>query len=106
MLAQAGASYRRDKTDQRIIREVRDGLTPVKAKGNNGTKAGFIDSQNDVGGWDAYSYDPVSVPVDTDVDGIPDGWLEKKYPGKKATDTNEAGYTYLEVYLNDLLIKK
>jgi hypothetical protein len=43
------------------------------------------------------------VKCDSNQDGIPDGWLEKYYPGKKAEDKNDEGYTYLEVYLNELV---
>lgn len=105
VLANAGASYKRDKTDARIVNETARGLTPVRASGNVGTKPGLIDSQNDVGGWETYTYDPATVPVDLNIDGIPDGWLEKYHPGKLANDINGEGYTYLEVYLNSLLIK-
>lgn len=103
VLAQAGASYRRDRTDERIVTETRYGLTPVRASGNAGTKPGMIDSQNDVGGWETYCYNPADVPADSNIDGIADGWLEANYPGKTANDKNEEGYTYLEVYLNDLV---
>ena len=103
VLASAGASYKRDKTDTRITNETRDGLAPERASGNNGTKPGMIDSQADVGGWEIYTYDANNVPVDSDMDGVPDGWLEKNYPGKTANDTNADGYTYLEVYLNSLV---
>ena len=41
--------------------------------------------------------------IDSDGDGIPDGWLEKHYPGKQANDRNSEGYTYLELYLNSLV---
>lgn len=102
----AGASYKRDKTDTRIISEVEKGLAPKRASKSAVTKPGLIDSQNDVGGWEAYTYDPALVPVDSDIDGVPDGWLEKHYPGKSANDLNEEGYTYLEVYLNSLVEKK
>lgn len=105
ILADAGASFKRDKTDSRIIHEVEKELTPLKTKRNTGTKPGLIDSQQDVGGWDIYSFDPDRVVVDTDGDGIADGWLEKNYPGKKANDLNSEGYTYLEVYLNSLVNK-
>lgn len=103
VLANAGASHIRDKTDTRVVNETARGLTPVRASGRLGTKPGLIDSQNDVGGWETYIYDPATVPVDSNIDGIPDGWLEKHYPGKLANDTDEEGYTYLEVYLNSLL---
>lgn len=103
VLASAGASFKRDKTDLRIICEVKKGLTPIKAKTETGTNPGLIDSQKDVGGWDNYTYDPNSIQKDSDLDGIPDGWLNQNYPGKTANDLNEDGYTYLEVYWNQVL---
>jgi len=103
VMAQGGASYKRDKTDARVINETRNGLTPVRASGDGKTKPGMIDSQNDVGGWENYTFDPAEVPVDVNVDGIPDGWLETNHPGKLANDLNEEGYTYLELYLNSLV---
>ena len=104
VLAKAGASYKRDKTDTRVLNEVKEGLTPVRASGNGGTRAGHIDSQEDVGGWENYTDNPSDVIDDKNIDGIPDGWLEKNYPsGKKANDVNEEGYTYLEVYLNSIV---
>ena len=69
--------------------------------GSKGSKNGLVDSQEDVGGWPVYNSLP--APADSDNDGIPDGWLEKHYPGKKASDLNKEGYTYLEVYLNSLV---
>lgn len=106
VLADAGASLRRDKTDIRVVDEVRNGLAPKRASADNGTKPGLIDSQKDVGGWDTYTYDPDEIYIDSDIDGIPDGWLEINHPGKSANDMNEDGYTYLEVYLNGLVEKK
>lgn len=103
VLRYAGASYKRDKTDERIVNEVENGLTPVRASHNAGTKPGMIDSQTDVGGWETYTYSPECVSTDSDIDGIPDRWLEKHYPTKTANDLNEEGYTYLEVYLNSLI---
>lgn len=104
VLAYGGASFKRDATDVRINNEVSNGLTPVRASGNGGTKAGLIDTQADVGGWDTYSCDPSSVSVDANRDGIPDDWFEANVPaGKTANDKNEQGYTYLEVYLNSLV---
>lgn len=102
VLAHAGASLKRDSTDTRIVNETRLGLTPIKTTGGK-TKPGLINSPSDVGGWDIYTYDATEVVMDTNVDGIPDGWLEQNYPDKKATDLNEEGYTYLEVYLNGLV---
>ncbi len=102
VLNYAGASFKRDQTDTRIIRETREGLAPMRTSGEH-SKPGLIDSQNDVGGWENYTFNPSSLPVDNDRDGIPDQWLSSRYPGKTATDRNEEGYTYLEVYLNSLL---
>lgn len=103
VLNYAGASYKRDKTDTRIVTETRNGLTPVRASGNHGTRPGHIDSQKDVGSWENYSYNPEDVVTDTDMDGIPNGWLDINYPGKIATDLNEEGYTYLDIYLNEIV---
>lgn len=103
VLEKGGASFRRDKTDTRIVTEVQEGLTPVRASRDSTTKPGMIDSQNDVGGWEEYTFNPHEVIIDSDIDGIPDGWLEANYPHKKATDINDEGYTYLEVYLNNLV---
>ena len=103
VLEKGGASFRRDKTDTRIVTEVQEGLTPVRASRDSTTKPGMIDSQNDVGGWEEYTFNPHEVIIDSDIDGIPDGWLEANYPHKKANDINDEGYTYLEVYLNNLV---
>lgn len=105
VLAHGGASFRRDKTDSRIAEETRKGLTPEKSSGST-SKPGLIDSQEDVEGWESYDYDPNTLPDDNDRDGIPDQWLQQHYPGKKANDKNENGYTYLEVYLSNLLFNK
>ena len=103
VLKYSGASLCRDKTDMRIIEEVRLGLNPQKTQKGSVTKRGLVDSQTDVGGWESYEFDTADVPQDTNLDGIPDGWLEQYYPCKRAWDINEEGYTYLEVYLNSLV---
>lgn len=103
VLKSSGASLKRDNTDARVICETEKGLAPNRASHGGKTRLGMIDSQNDVGGWDTYAYSPEAVVIDSNVDGIPDGWLEKHYPRKKATDLNSEGYTYLEVYLNGLV---
>ena len=101
VLKNAGCSSVRDVLDMRYVNETRTGTFTYK--GSKGSTNGLIDSQNDVGGWPEYKSLP--APKDTNRDGIPDGWLEKKYPGKKATDVDKNGYTYLEVYLNELVKK-
>ena len=112
VLADVGASFRRDATDIRVIHEVCNRLSPVRASGKkNGkgaTKAGLIDTQNDVGGWDTYNSAP--APVDTDGDGIPDEWeiangLNPNDSADGAITNLSRTYTNLEVYLYDLLRK-
>ncbi len=105
VLAHAGANYKQDQTDARILKETREGLAPVRTTGEN-IKPGMIDSQENVGGWENYSFNANDLPVDENKDGIPDQWLLKNYPNKQATDKNKDGYTYLEVYLNSLLENK
>jgi hypothetical protein len=106
VLQRAGASFRRDATDTRVVGEVRSGLAPARASGNGGTKAGLIDTQADVGGWDDYSATP--APADTDGDGMPDGWedahgLNKDDPADGAKYTLSLCYTNVEVYVNGML---
>jgi len=70
VLANAGASLKRDTVDRRVIREVTTGTFTFN--GSNGSKLGIIDSQSDVGGWPVYAFDASQVPTDTDNDGMPD----------------------------------
>ena len=99
VLAYAGASLYRDEIDLRIAQETM--LGRPRFKGSVTGRAGIIDTPEDVGGYLVY-YAEESLP-DSNNDGIPDGWLEQYYLGKSAHDLNEAGYTYLEVYLNGLV---
>ncbi|GHV82244.1 pectate lyase [Spirochaetia bacterium] len=107
VLSYAGCSLYRDSVDERIVQETWAGTAAYK--GSSANRPGIIDSQTDLkpsGAGDDWSPWPVLDPgtpvTDSNNDGIPDGWLEARYSGKKATDLNSAGYTYLEVYLNDL----
>lgn len=99
VVAHAGASLSRDAVDARICNEALNGTTTYT--GSKGGTKGLIDTQSDVGGWPELK--STAAPVDSNIDGIPDGWLEANYPGKKATDVNGEGYTYLEVYINSLV---
>jgi hypothetical protein len=99
VLTYGGASLVRDAIDSRISDEVRNGTATFT--GSVSKRPGIIDKPSDVGGWPVYQ--SASAPVDSDNDGIPDGWLAAHYPGKNSTDLNEQGYTYLEVYLNSLV---
>ena len=106
VLAQAGASFRRDNTDARVVNETRNKLAPMRAS-NGTTRGGIIDTQNDVGGWDEYTFDLADLSVDTDNDGMPDDWetkngLDPNDPSD-GNNLNTEGYTMLEVYMNSLL---
>lgn len=104
VLKYAGASYKRDKYDQRITEEVRKGNYTYE--GSHGSTLGMIDQPSDVGGWPVYkSEKPLT---DSDGDGIPDEW-EKKH-GLNPHDAADGvkynlspDYTNLEVYLNSLV---
>ena len=61
-------------------------------------------SQTDVGGWPELKSTP--PPTDTDHDGMPDVWenkksLNPKNPGDRNIVTAD-GYTMLEKYLNSI----
>lgn len=99
VLSSAGASFRRDAVDRRLIEELRTGTA---SKGQNG----IIDSPNDVGGWPELKSE--KPPKDQDQDGMPDKWEKKKNLNPKdGTDYKgnqmDEVYTNLEVYLNELL---
>ncbi|GHT62384.1 pectate lyase [Bacteroidia bacterium] len=107
VLDYVGASLSRDSYDSRIIQEVRTGTTTFK--GTSTTKPGIIDSALDTkpakagDDWSPWPSLASGTVPDYTLNGIPSGWLENHYPGKTATDINEEGYTYLEVYLNSLV---
>ena len=99
VLRQAGASYKRDLIDQRIVDEVSRGSFTY---GNQG----IIDSQAEVGEWVHLSSLP--APQDSDNDGIPDAWEEAQGLNKNnPKDGNfymlNPEYTNLEVYINQLV---
>ena len=115
VLAKAGASFRRDATDARVVDEVRNGLAPVRAyftrnpserpAGVAATIAGLIDTQADVGGWDVYN--ATTPPADADADGMPDDWetargLNKNDPSDAAAFRLSDVFTNVEVYINGL----
>jgi pectate lyase len=82
---------RRDKIDQRIVDEVKDGTGKI------------IDDPSQGGGWLTIAS---AIPCeDADHDGMPDVW-EHKYdfdandPSDAAKDVNENGFTNVEEYLN------
>lgn len=114
VIAYVGASLSRDSHDSRIINETTNGTAAFKGLSPLNTsphpKSGIIDSQNDIkpagatSDWTPWPTLASGIAVtDSNIDGIPDGWLETNFPGKTATDLNEEGYTYLEVYLNGIV---
>ncbi|MET0393319.1 MAG: pectate lyase [Chitinophagaceae bacterium] len=104
VLRQAGASYRRDTLDARIVQEVR-------------TRTGrFIDVQGGFPHGTAYELTlsawpalrALPAPADTDRDGMPDEWEKKnKLNAGDAADaaayTLHQQYTNVEVYINSLV---
>ena len=100
----AGASYKRDSYDTRIVAETRKGNYTYQ--GSHGSTNGMIDQPSDVGGWPEYRTE--KAPVDTDRDGMPDDW--EKAHGLNPNDGSDAknynlspDYTNLEIYLNSLV---
>ena len=99
VLKNAGASFRRDSIDKRIVSEVKKGIYHYGDKG-------IIDSQNQVGSW------PVLIsevaPVDADHDGIPDYWENNNnlnpqdYSDRNDYDLSK-DYTNIEYYLIKLV---
>jgi hypothetical protein len=100
----AGASFRRDSVDARIVRETK--LGTFTFNGSKGSSNGLIDSQKDVGGWPELKPEP--APIDTDADGMPDTWeTAHELNSKDAADGSlfllDTHYTNVEVYLNQLV---
>ncbi len=105
----AGASFKRDVVDTRIVNEVKNGTFTFK--GSNGSDNGIIDSQSDVGGWPEYKCNSKDILKDSDEDGMPDVWEEKHKLNKNNKEdgyafTLDKNYTNVEIYLNELCTKK
>ena len=93
VLHHGGASLpKRDAVDERIVSDLRNRTGRI------------IKSQEDVGGWPELKNAP--APKDSDRDGMPDDWEEKKgLDPVNPEDRNklaENGYTMLETYLNGI----
>ncbi|KGE13740.1 pectate lyase [Sphingobacterium deserti] len=103
VLAKAGASYKRDAVDLRIINDVKRGTATFK--GSKTQLPGIIDSQTDVGGWPELAQLPVLT--DTDGDGMPDAWELANGLNPHAPDANGKNlsrvYDNIEVYINSLV---
>jgi pectate lyase len=101
VLKNAGASYKRDAVDSRVVDEVRNGKSFSGRKRN-----GIIDSQKDVGGWPELK--SLAPQLDSDQDGMPDEWeMKNKLNPNDASDNSRfdlsKGYTNIEVYLNEIV---
>lgn len=93
VLAQAGASLRRDAVDERVTDNVRH------------RRGKLLDSQAEVGGWPKLRSAP--APADQDRDGMPDAWeqargLDPTNPADRNADRDGDRYTNLEEYLYHL----
>lgn len=105
LLANVGCVLpKRDEIDVRIINETRTGTAHYG--GAFGAGDGIIDTQATVGGWP--TLETGTPPDDGDHDGMPDAWedanaLDKTDPSDR-NNTNDEGYTMLEVYLNSLVV--
>ncbi len=103
VLLYAGASFKRDAVDRRIVTEVKNGTATF-----NGSKTGFpgiVDSQQDVGGWPVLHQLPALK--DTDGDGMPDEWELIMGLDPLKADANGRAlsrvYDNIEVYIHSLV---
>ena len=103
VLSYAGASFKHDAVDERVIKNVRN--KTFSFAGSNGSINGIIDSQDDVGGWPLL--DALPPPENTSNDGIPDAWKKEKKLDIPAAVANgrdlSTGYDNVEVYINSLV---
>ncbi len=95
----AGASYKRDFVDNRIVQAVE---TYISGATNSN---GLIFSPKDAGDYPKYNSD--SALLDSDGDGIPDTWEFNHnlnpYDAGDGKSMTKSGYTNLEIYLNSLV---
>ena len=104
VVAYGGASYKRDSHDTYIAEDVEKGTAKYTSSGND---PGFINSQEDAGGWPVLNSE--TAPADSDGDGMPDAWETKHGLNPNDNDANRYNldshryYTNLEVYCNSLV---
>jgi hypothetical protein len=104
VLKHAGASFKRDTLDERIVRDVENGTGKI-IDVQGGFPHGTPYAQT-VNAWPALHSLP--APKDSDSDGMPDEWETKN--GLSPTDASDASkkagsshYSNIEVYINSLL---
>lgn len=94
VLSEAGASLKRDKTDQRIVNDVKNGTATFETS-DNGMIANVEDSD-----YDVYEIVKRADDFDANQNGIAD-WYETATGKTDAQgDPDDDGYTNLEDYLN------
>ena len=104
VLQNAGASYKRDTLDERIINDVKNRtgrLIDVQGGYPHGTVYELT-----INAWPVLK--SVPAPIDSDKDGMPDDWEKKK--GLNPNDSGDAlqykvdkNYTNIEVYINSII---
>ena len=104
VLKNAGASFKRDTLDERIINDVKNGtgkFIDVQGGFPHGTAYELT-----VNAWPVLKSLP--APTDSDKDGMPDEWEKKN--GLNENDASDASktslhsfYTNIEIYINSLL---
>jgi pectate lyase len=103
VLKSAGASFRRDTLDQRIIKNVKD-RTGNFIDVQGGFKHGTVYEET-VNAWPKLKFK--KPKKDKDRDGMPDVWEKKNGLNPKINDaslnTLESGYDNIEVYINQLV---
>ena len=112
VLAYAGASLHRDSNDQQVVEDVATGTAKygktIGKKKYSETITGWIDSQDEVGGWP--ELEKGTALPDSDGDGMPDAW-EKAHglnpndaaDGNAYTIDKRGFYTNAEVYFNSIV---
>ena len=100
----AGASFKRDTLDERIINDVknRTGFI-IDVQGRYPHHSPF---EMTVNAWPDLRSLP--APADTDKDGMPDDWekkngLNQRDPADASQNKLDKHYTNIEVYINSLL---
>ena len=104
VLQSAGASFRRDTLDQRIVNDVRNRTSrfiDVQGGFPHGTAYELT-----INAWPVLRSAP--APPDTDKDGMPDTWEKEKGlnpadPADAAKNVLHRYYTNIEVYINSLV---
>ena len=102
VLAYAGCSKERDALDLILVNDAELGTATYTGAGLD---EGFINSQDDAGGWPDLA--PGNPRIDADGDGMDDTWED--FNGCNPADPNDGnkvaanGYTNIERYLNSLV---